>query len=111
MNGSRVLVSGVAYKADIDDMRESPALDIIRLLRDEGAIVEYHDPYVERFDFEGDSYESVDLNRAFVESCDLVVIVTAHKDIDYEQLLDNASLIVDTRNALAGNQSEKISRI
>jgi UDP-N-acetyl-D-glucosamine dehydrogenase len=111
VNGSRVLIMGVAYKADIDDLRESPALDIIRLLREEGAEITYHDPFVGAFDYEGNSYKNIDLTAETVSDNDVVVIVTAHNGVDYDMIVDKASLIVDTRNALAGIVNTKISRI
>ena len=101
VNGSRVLVLGIAYKRDIDDMRESPALDVIRLLENLGADVAYHDPYVPRFQENGMSHESVPLTDHELQLADVVVIVTDHSSVDYQRLVDRASLIVDTRNATA----------
>ncbi|HYC52461.1 MAG TPA: nucleotide sugar dehydrogenase [Gemmatimonadaceae bacterium] len=99
VNGSRVLVIGVAYKKDIDDVRESPALDVIRLLEELGADVAYHDPYVASFQEEGVRHESVPLSDAELDGCDAVVIVTDHSSIDYQRLVNRTALIVDTRNA------------
>ena len=99
VNGSRVLVLGIAYKRDIDDMRESPALDVMRLLEQLGADVVYHDPYVPRFQEDGVSHESVPLTDAELQQADVVVIITDHSTVDYQRLVDQASLIVDTRNA------------
>jgi UDP-N-acetyl-D-glucosamine dehydrogenase len=101
VNGSRILVIGVAYKRDIDDVRESPAIDVIRLLEDMGADVYYHDPFVPSFQHEDVRHESVALTHAELERSDAVVIVTDHSSIDYQQLVDRASLVVDTRNATA----------
>ncbi len=113
MNGSSVLVLGVAYKRDIDDVRESPALDVIKLLESHGADVSYHDPYIPTVRDESDGHggpagdapprlrHSVDLDVAALEAADLVVIVTDHKSVNYQQVVDHASLIVDTRNATA----------
>ena len=100
MRGSRVLVLGVAYKKDIDDIRESPALDIIRLLEQQGARVAYHDPFVERFSEDGHEYRSTDLTPDAVGDADCVLIVTDHSAIDYGMVRDRARLVVDTRNAL-----------
>ncbi len=111
VRGSRVLLLGVAYKADIDDLRESPALDILRLLEEDGARVTYHDPYVPRFALEGRTYESVPLDARSLRGCDLVVITTAHSSIDYAAVLREAARIVDTRNALKGHRDPKITRI
>ena len=98
LNGSRVLVIGVAYKRDINDVRESPALDIIRLLEAHGAEVSYHDPYVDVVVEDGHEWRSVALTAGEVAAADAVVIVTDHREIDYQLLVDRATLIVDTRN-------------
>jgi UDP-N-acetyl-D-glucosamine dehydrogenase len=101
LNGARLLVLGVAYKADIDDLRESPALKVIRLLRDRGADVDYHDPYcaeLPEFDL-----KSVDLDEyRRLAGYDAVVIVTAHSALDYRTIVQEADLVVDFRNATAG---------
>src|SRR5207253_3083632 len=83
VNGSRVLVLGVAYKKDIDDMRESPALDVIRLLEQQGADVHYHDPYVPKYREDGHEHASVALTDDEISSADAVVIVTDHSKVDY----------------------------
>jgi UDP-N-acetyl-D-glucosamine dehydrogenase len=99
VKGSRVLIIGVAYKKDIDDMRESPALDVMRLLEERGADVSYHDPFVPMFREEGHERHSVPLTASELESADAVVIVTDHSTLDYQFILDHATLVVDTRNA------------
>jgi UDP-N-acetyl-D-glucosamine dehydrogenase len=101
VNGSHVLVVGVAYKRDIDDVRESPALDVMRLLEELGADVSYHDPYVPTFLEGGVRHESVPLSDDELKRCDAVVIVTNHSSIDYQRLVNRSALIVDTRNATA----------
>ncbi len=101
VNGSRALVIGVAYKKDIDDVRESPALDVMRLLEQDGADVVFHDPYVPTIREDGHVIQGVALTDAEIEKADVVVIVTDHKAIDYQRLVDHAQLIVDTRNATA----------
>ena len=101
VNGSHVLIIGVAYKRDIDDVRESPALDIFRLLEELGADVQYHDPYVPNFQEDGIRHESVPLTDDSLRRADAVVIITDHGSIDYQRLVNRASLIVDTRNATA----------
>ena len=101
VNGSRALVIGVAYKKDIDDVRESPALDVMRLLEQDGADVVFHDPYVSTIREDGHVIHGVALTDAEIEKADVVVIVTDHKTIDYQRLVDHANLIVDTRNATA----------
>ena len=108
--GSRVLVLGVAYKADISDWRESPAVKVIELLRTAGAAVEYHDPHVPSFATDGLALESVSLEPA---EYDAVVIATAHSEIDYAWLVEDAQLVVDLRNATgrAGIASEKVWKL
>ncbi len=101
VNGSRVMVLGIAYKRDIDDMRESPALDVMRLLEQRGAEVVYHDPFVPSFREEGHEAFSVPLTAAELGRADAVVIITDHTALDYQFVVDHAALVVDTRNALA----------
>ncbi len=110
VKGSRVHIAGVAYKRNIDDMRESPALDVILLLKKRGAIVSYSDPYVPKLRLDGLVLESEPLLESAAKA-DCVVIVTDHTDFDYKGLLSSAKLIVDTRNAMKGFQSEKIVRL
>ncbi len=101
LNGSRVLVLGVAYKADIDDLRESPALKVIRLLRERGADVAYHDPHCPALpEFDLHSVELDGYRR--VSDFDAVAIVTAHSALDYRAVVANAAVVVDFRNATAG---------
>lgn len=108
VNGSKVLILGVAYKKDIDDMRESPALSIIDLLRSRGAELVYHDPFVPEVTFDhaytigaGDSLTSTDLTDDLIRNSDCVVICTDHSGVDYAKICELAPLIVDTRNALS----------
>jgi len=104
IKGSKVLIIGVAYKKDVDDMRESPAFPIMEMLEDRGAKLSYHDPFVPalvhgprcRFDM-----KSSDLHDNVLQEADLVIIVTNHSRIDYFRLVNKASLILDTRNAAA----------
>jgi UDP-N-acetyl-D-glucosamine dehydrogenase len=113
LKGSRVLVLGVAYKPDVSDLRESPALDVIGLLTAQGAAVEYHDPFVPAVTHEAVHLESVpDLERA-VQQADCVVIVTNHSGYNWKKILAGAQLIVDTRNALGGLGlgSDKVTRL
>ncbi|WP_419949502.1 nucleotide sugar dehydrogenase [Candidatus Palauibacter sp.] len=102
INGSHVLLLGVAYKPDVGDVRESPALDIIELLRRHGAEVAYHDPFVPRLALEGGDLESRPLDGTRLEAADAVVLVTDHRQVDYDLVLRKASLIIDTRNGLRG---------
>jgi UDP-N-acetyl-D-glucosamine dehydrogenase len=101
VNGSRILVIGVAYKRDIDDVRESPALDVIRLLQERGAEVAFHDPHVAVIRESGRDMRSVDLTDESIENADAVVIITDHTAVDYQRLMDRAALIVDTRHTVA----------
>jgi UDP-N-acetyl-D-glucosamine dehydrogenase len=98
LKGSKVQILGVSYKADIDDTRESPALKLIELLQEEGAVVSYHDAFVPELPDHGLS--STELDPAGV---DCVVIVTAHSGIDYDELVEQAPLVVDLRNATGPN--------
>jgi UDP-N-acetyl-D-glucosamine dehydrogenase len=99
LNGSQVLVLGTAYKPDIDDLRESPALDVIALLREKKAKVEYHDPYIPHMDHEDWELNSVPDYLKAAKDADVVVIVTNHEAYDYPELLKQSKLIVDPRNA------------
>ncbi len=113
LKGSRVLVLGAAYKPDIDDLRESPAIDVIRLLQKKGALVSYHDPYIPQIKHDGWTIKSIkDLEHA-IKTSDCVVIVTNHNVYDYAALLRDAQLIVDTRNALGpvGKKNPKVVRL
>jgi UDP-N-acetyl-D-glucosamine dehydrogenase len=102
VRGSRVLVLGVAYKRDIDDVRESPALDVIRLLEERGGHVEFHDPFVTEFREDGHTRRGVELSDEMLRWADAVVVVTDHKSVDYQRVVDLATLVVDTRNVTAG---------
>jgi UDP-N-acetyl-D-glucosamine dehydrogenase len=102
VNGSKILILGVAYKRDIDDVRESPALAIIEKLREMGGEVAYHDPYIPEISLESESPDklsSVELTDARVSESDCVVIVTDHQTVDYSSIAKRASLLLDTRNA------------
>lgn len=112
VNGSRILILGVAYKRDIDDVRESPALDVIRLLQDQGADVVFHDPHVSVVREDGHEMRSVELSARELQTADAVVIITDHKAVDYKFVADYASLIIDSRNATAGvDGSARIVRL
>ena len=113
LKGSHVLVLGAAYKPDIDDLRESPALDVIGLLMNKGARVSYHDPYVVHLRHDSWELDSVPDLMGAVKSADCVVIVTNHHAYDYPAILEAASLIIDTRNALGdlGKDQPKVVRL
>lgn len=100
LNGSRVLVLGVAYKPNVSDVRESPAIDVIVLLQEKGAEVSYHDPLVPSLRHEGLPMDSVPLTDEALQEADCVVVVTHHSSFDWQHIADQAALIMDTRNAL-----------
>jgi len=110
---SRILVLGVAYKPDIDDLRESPALDVIGLLHQKGAEVSYHDPYIPSLHHDEITLNSVSDLDAAVKQADCVVIITNHKSYDYDSILQNATCIFDSRNALGekGRSNPKVERL
>lgn len=110
VKGSRIHILGVAYKKNIDDVRESPAIDIIHLLKQRGAVVTFSDPYVSDLRHEGQEMDSIGAAEGCREA-DCVVIVTDHKDFDYRAILESSRLIVDTRNAMKGIESERIVRL
>lgn len=109
--GSRILILGVAYKADIDDMRESPAIKIAGLLIEKEADVVYHDPYVSRFRAGGHDVSSVELTAEEVAAADAVLVITGHSCVDYDIVVRSAQLILDTRNALKAFDDERIVKL
>ena len=113
LKGSKVLVLGVAYKPDIDDLRESPALDVIGLLKEKGAEVKYHDPYIGKVEHEDWELETIEDLMEGVREADCVVIITNHSGYNYGSILEGARLIVDTRNALGtlGRDHPKVVRL
>jgi UDP-N-acetyl-D-glucosamine dehydrogenase len=110
--GAKILILGIAYKNDIDDQRESPALKIISLLQNKGAKVSYNDPYVHRSyghrDYPGLELKSVALTKKMLKEFDAVIIATAHSDYDFEWIAGNSSLIIDTRNAIKKKKSNVV---
>lgn len=108
---SDILVLGVAYKPGVTDTRESPALDIMSLLEERGASVDYHDPYVPAVDIGEHTYESTALTPESLATSDCVVIVTDHEEINIEAVVDYAPLVFDTRNATAGIDAEHVHRL
>ena len=115
LKGSKVLVLGVAYKPDIDDVRESPAMDVIGLLQKKGAIVEYHDPFIPHIHHENDGwqFDSVKDMMKSVKASDAVVIVTNHSQYDYKAIIESAKFVFDSRNATGkfGKTHEKVERL
>jgi UDP-N-acetyl-D-glucosamine dehydrogenase len=107
VKGSKLLVIGVAYKPDIDDIRESPAMDVIRLLQQLGGDVSYHDPFIPEFREDGLTMKSVPLDAAAVRAADCVVIVTDHSSLDYAMIGREARALVDTRHAVATRAKKK----
>ncbi|HEV2146635.1 MAG TPA: UDP binding domain-containing protein, partial [Longimicrobiaceae bacterium] len=108
VRGSRVLVLGVAYKKDVDDLRESPALEIMRLLQERGAWVFYHDPHCPVIADDGHTplrnlpMRSADLSAELLSAMDVVVIVTDHSAVSYRKVAEHAHLVVDTRGVMRG---------
>lgn len=101
LNGSKVLVLGVAYKADIDDYRESPAIDVIEILQREGANVDFFDPYIPKFRAHGKEYMGIaDISPEVISSYDIVFVAAAHTNVDYDMIEQNAQAIFDSKNAM-----------
>ena len=99
MNGSKVLVLGVAYKQDIDDYRESPALRVIEVLKKELAEVDYYDPWISEYKYLGEKHQGIkEINPEIIASYDLIMITTAHTNVDYDMVQKNADAIFDTKN-------------
>jgi UDP-N-acetyl-D-glucosamine dehydrogenase len=111
LRGARVHVFGIAYKPDVDDVRESPALDVVRLLQQRGALVSYSDPHVPQVDDHGVVLEAVSGDEAFRRGFDCAVITTNHRAFDYGRIAAEAPLVVDTRNALKGHTGSNIFRL
>ncbi len=111
VKNSKILVMGVAYKKDIDDMRESPAIEVIHLLEARGAHVDYFDTFVPDFDYEGLKMKSVSWSKDLAKKYDAVVITTDHSNIDYAALLKSSKRIIDTRNALKDYKDDRIVRL
>ena len=101
LNGAKVLVLGVAYKNDIDDYRESPALRVIEELEKEGAVVEFYDPWISEYKYKNEIHKGLkELSKDKVKASDLVMFTAAHSNYDYDMISKNAKAIFDTRNAM-----------
>jgi UDP-N-acetyl-D-glucosamine dehydrogenase len=111
VKGAKILILGVAYKAGSDDVRESPALDIIDRLTDLEGQIAYHDPHVDDLHSEGVDIASVELNDGAIAGADLVLIITAHDEIDYDMILENAKIVLDTRNVFRGRNAANLRRL
>jgi UDP-N-acetyl-D-glucosamine dehydrogenase len=107
IRGSKVLILGVAYKKNVSDCRESPALDVIRMLSDKGAVVSYHDPFVSTLRMNDNTLKSVELTSANIESQDCIIILTDHSIYDFRRIIAASKLVVDTRNATKDLQEFK----
>jgi UDP-N-acetyl-D-glucosamine dehydrogenase len=111
LKGAKVLILGVAYKRDVDDVRESPSLDVMSLLLERGAEMTVVDPMVTSISLQGRTYESVTLTPELVGSADVAVLLTDHTAFDRKMIVENASLIVDTRNAFKGFEADQLFRV
>ena len=111
LNGARVLVLGASYKKDVSDIRESPSLKLIQLLLEKGANLSYHDPYIERIQIAAEILPSVELTDEALSSADCVVIATDHSCYDYQNIVNGASLVFDTRGATGRLQGNNIVRL
>ena len=111
MKGSKILILGVAYKPNVSDMRESPALDVIHLLAQMGAEVSFHDPYVPSIQVETRRMRSRPYSRSLLQQADAVVITTAHSAFKAKEILENSKLVIDTRNMLRGLEASHLVRL
>jgi UDP-N-acetyl-D-glucosamine dehydrogenase len=111
VKGSSIHIVGVAYKKDVDDLRESPALEIMNILRSKGAKITYTDPYIAEINYPELNAKSKPLSKELLSKMDCTVIVTDHSNFDYNLLVSNSKLIVDTRNALKGINKKHIVRL
>ena len=112
INGSKILVLGIAYKRDIDDVRESPALDVMTLLEQGGAQVDYYDNYVPTIKWnDKDKFSQKDLTEETLHSYDAIVVLTDHSNVDYDLVKSESKLIIDTRNVFSGVKDSKIIRL
>jgi len=111
VNGSKILVMGVAYKANVSDMRESPALDVIHLLREQGADVSYHDPYIPSVVIGNHRLAGKAYSPKLLKGMDAVVITTAHSNFNPKEILDHSRLVIDTRNIMRGLSADHLVRL
>jgi UDP-N-acetyl-D-glucosamine dehydrogenase len=111
VRGSRIHVLGVAYKAGVNDVRESPALNVMRILADKGAELSYSDPYVPAIREDGLQFDALPLGNGHLGDIDCVVVLTDHREFDYRWVARTAPLVVDTRNALRGIEGDHIMRL
>lgn len=105
-NGSKILVLGVAYKQDIDDYRESPALKVIDILKETGASVDYYDPYISEYRYKGEIFKGLEsIDADMLKSYDLIVITASHSNVDYDFVAANSKWVFDTKNATKNVQN------
>ena len=109
----KILIIGVTYKRDVNDLRESPSLDVIKLLKKEKVSLSYHDPYIPYLDIHGIKARSSKLTKDLLSGQDLVLLMTDHSDLDYEKIAENSKLIFDTRNIFEkkGIRAENIVKL
>jgi len=108
VRGSTILAFGVAYKKDTSDVRESPAIEVLRALRTLGAEIQYADPFVQKLEIDGEVYDSVKVNKDLIHAADCCVILTDHSSFDYEEIAEHARLIVDSRNIVKGSSKAEV---
>jgi UDP-N-acetyl-D-glucosamine dehydrogenase len=113
VNGAKILILGVAYKSNVSDMRESPAIDVMRLLVQKGAVLRYSDPHIQEIDLDGRTYKGVDLTDDLLGEVDLAVIITQHAGVDYDRIVARCNRVFDTRNATrdVATGREKITKL
>jgi UDP-N-acetyl-D-glucosamine dehydrogenase len=111
INGSKILILGVAYKANVSDMRESPALDVIHLLQQMGASVSFHDPYVPSIIVDSHTLKSRPYSKQLLRKSDLVVITTAHSVFNPKEILEHSELVIDTRNMFRNLKADHLVRL
>ncbi|MDD5449092.1 MAG: nucleotide sugar dehydrogenase [Candidatus Omnitrophica bacterium] len=111
LSGSRILISGVSYKKDVNDTRESPSIEIIRLLEKKGAVVSFFDPYVSEIKIDGNCFRSMAWNIRKFRDKDCVVIITDHSSVDYEEILKNSKIVFDTRNVYKNIKAKNLVRL
>ncbi len=111
VNGSKIMILGVAYKKDSSDIRESPALDVIEILNKKGGIISYHDPHVPKLSFDGHMMYCEPLTPVSLAACDAVVILADHSRFNPQEIVDAAPLVIDSRNLLHGIESDRIVRL
>jgi UDP-N-acetyl-D-glucosamine dehydrogenase len=111
LNNAKILVVGVAYKPDINDMRESPALEVIAKLQGLGAVIQYHDDYIPQIEIDGVGYSSSVLDAQILHKADIVIVLTNHKYLDLDVIVNKSKLVFDTRNSLKSFKSKNIKRL